>query len=429
MQLTLTLPPLYAKQRAALFDPAPLSIIEASTKAGKSVGALTWILDRAINHSPGATHLWTEPVYPLAKVMFKRLKRMFTRADTAKEYWSHNDTDQEFRLCNGSSIVFRGSDRPDTIYGPDYAAAVVDEASRTKEDAWTAVVSTTTATRAPIRAIGNVRGRANWAYRLGQLAKAGEPGMAYHRIVAQDAVDAGVLDAEYLALQRRRLPEHIYRELFECIPADDGGNPFGMAAIAACVGPLSGEPVAAWGIDLAKSVDWTVCIGLDAAGRVAAFERWQAPWNVTEARIVNLVGDAPALIDDTGVGASIVERLQSRIGMVEGFTFTTNSKRELMGRLVGAVVGGEVGFPDGPIRLEMESFEYEYSASGVSYCAPSGLHDDCVCALALARRKLDTLPFVGVYSGRRGDRAQDGVETVDLMREFRDRRSDPNWGF
>lgn len=41
-------------------------------------------------------------------------------------------------------------------------------------------------------------------------------------------------------------------------------------------------------------------------------------------------------------------------------------------------------FPDGPIRQELESFEYEYTGRGVRYSAPQGVHDDCVMALALA---------------------------------------------
>ena len=36
---------------------------------------------------------------------------------------------------------------------------------------------------------------------------------------------------------------------------------------------------------------------------------------------------------------------------------------------------------------ELESFEYIYSRSGVKYSAPDGMHDDIVCALALANHK------------------------------------------
>ena len=45
---------------------------------------------------------------------------------------------------------------------------------------------------------------------------------------------------------------------------------------------------------------------------------------------------------------------------------------------------------------ELETFEYVYTRTGVRYSAPDGLHDDCVCALALAvhaRTGAGMLPF------------------------------------
>jgi hypothetical protein len=47
-------------------------------------------------------------------------------------------------------------------------------------------------------------------------------------------------------------------------------------------------------------------------------------------------------------------------------------------------VGGT--YPNGRIVHELEAFQYEYTAAGVRYAAPAGMHDDCVCALALAVR-------------------------------------------
>jgi hypothetical protein len=44
--------------------------------------------------------------------------------------------------------------------------------------------------------------------------------------------------------------------------------------------------------------------------------------------------------------------------------------------------------PDGWLRAELEAFGYEHTRTGVRYEAPPGLHDDGVCALALAVRHL-----------------------------------------
>jgi len=141
-----------------------------------------------------------------------------------------------------------------------------------------------------------------------------------------------------------------------------------------------------FGIDLAKSVDWTVIIGIDSSGTVCRFSRFQLPWQETEQRISQIIGNVPTLIDSTGVGDPIVEGLSRKHPNVSGFHFSSTSKQQLMEGLSVAIQKGEVGFPDGPIVSELESFEYEYTRTGVRYQGMEGMHDDCVCALALALR-------------------------------------------
>ena len=55
-----------------------------------------------------------------------------------------------------------------------------------------------------------------------------------------------------------------------------------------------------------------------------------------------------------------------------------------------AVQRRAVGFPEGPVRAEMEAFEYEPTRTGVRYAAPEGAHDDRVVALALAVERART---------------------------------------
>jgi hypothetical protein len=213
--------------------------------------------------------------------------------------------------------------------------------------------------------------------------------MKYAKIVASDAVAAGVLGAAEIEDARRQLPEQVFRELFLAEPSDDGGNPFGINAIAACmVTGLSNAVPAGFGIDLAKSTDWTANVGLDHAGRVCTFDRFQLPWQETIVRIHETVGKHRALVDSTGVGDPVLEALQ-RDGhgtQFEGYKFTSESKQKLMEGLSVAIQGRKIFFPDGIIRMELEAYEYEYTRTGVRYGCPSGVHDDCVCALALAWR-------------------------------------------
>ncbi len=375
-------PWMYPKQRDAFFCDERYSVIEGSTKSGKTVSCMCWLAEQAMRCVvPGRNYWWVAPIFGQAKIAFRRLKR-----GLPGDIYTANESELTLTLANGAVLWFKGADHPNSLYGEDVYGAVIDEASRVKEDAWHAVRSTLTQTRGPLRIIGNVKGRRNWAYALARRAEAGEPGMRYSKITALDAVAAGVLDAAEIEDARRTLPDAVFRELYLCEPSDDGGNPFGLAAIRACVAPLSTEPPVVWGWDLAKSVDYTVGIALDARGQACHVERWQAPWESTIDRIALLTGATPALVDSTGVGDPVLEALQRRAPTVyEGYKFTAPSKQQLMEGLALAIQHGDIGYPDGPVVGELDTFEYAYTRTGVRYGAPEGLHDDTVCALALAR--------------------------------------------
>ena len=101
---------------------------------------------------------------------------------------------------------------------------------------------------------------------------------------------------------------------------------------------------------------------------------------------------APALVDSSGVGDPVVEQLQRQgDGLFEGFKFSAQSKQQLMEGLAVAIQQRGVAYPAGVLVQELESFEYVYTRTGVQYSAPAGRHDDGVCALALAVRRLTVM--------------------------------------
>lgn len=381
-------PWLYDRQREFVDDQSRYVVVEASTKVGKTVSLLVWIIEQAMAQRSGRNVWWVAPVFSQSNIAYTRLKTMLANAqlDNGGRLFKSNDSDQRITLRNGVHIWFKSGEKPDNLYGEDVYAAVVDEASRMREESWHAIRSTLTATRGKVRLIGNVRGRKNWMYHLARKAEAGERGWGYYRLTAWDAVAGGVLDREEVEDAQRTLPAAVFSELYLAEPSDDEGNPFGITAIRDCVTPLSTAPPIAWGVDLAKSIDWTVCIGLDAEGRTCRFDRWQSDWRATERRILDLVGSGNALVDSTGVGDPVLEQLQAAgSGTFEGLRFSSTSKQQLMEGLAVAIQQGTLHFPEGPIVNELEAFEYVYSRTGVRYSAPEGLHDDCVMALALAR--------------------------------------------
>lgn len=383
--LTYTRPALYPKQSAAFFHPYRYGLTEASTKAGKTVAAIAWILEAAFAGSQGQNFWWVAPVSDQAKIAYTRIKNNLTRGT----FRAVESPTPKIILINGAEVWFKSGDNPDSLYGEDVYAAVVDEASRCKEESWHALRSTLTATQGPVRIIGNVKGRKNWFYAMARQAEkdGATINMHYSHITVLDAIAAGVIPQDEVEDARRTLPENVFRELYMAEPADDTGNPFGQDHIRACTAPQAETPAVAFGIDLAKKNDWFVVVGLDASGSVCAFQRWQGvPWGVSVQRVHDIVGeDVRALVDSTGLGDPVLEQLQVGHGNFEGYHFTPGSKQKLMEGLVLSIQSHELIFPPGPIVLELDSFEYEYTRLGVRYTAPSGLHDDCVMALALAR--------------------------------------------
>lgn len=376
---------LYPKQREAIYDPARFVFIEASTKSGKTVGCIAWLAEQAVGGETEQEFWWVAPIYAQAKIAYRRFKRYLP-----KDLYRSNDSDLRITLIpNGAILVFKGADNPDSLYGEDVHAVVIDEASRCKEEAWVAIRSTITATRGPCRVIGNVKGRKNWAYRLGQIAKGGREGYAYHRITAVDAIRAGVLVLDEILDAKSVLTDDVFAELYMAIATEDGSNPFGIMAIIDCVTPglIDSEPYV-WGWDLGRKQDWTVGVALDESKRVCRFVRFQKPWPDTVRAIISETGTIPALVDGTGVGDAVVGDLQekSSANNFESFIFTERSKQQIMEGLSLDVQAGEVFFPDGVLRDEMDAFEYTHTRTGIRYSAPEGMHDDCVCALALARK-------------------------------------------
>lgn len=394
-QIKFIRPALYRKQFEAIYDPARISCVEASTKSGKTVGCMTWLYEKALAAGPGQQCWWVAPVFRQALIAFGRYQRFISPKLTDRQILKG---EKAIVTVSGCKIVHLSGENPDNLYGDDVVAAVMDEASRSRPESWHAVRTTLTQTGGPVRLIGNVRGRKNWFYGLCRKAEAGEPGMAFHRIDAMDAVRGGIFPLAEIEEARRVLPPNAFKELYEAQAGEDEANPFDPAAIRDCTMPLGWlgpGPVVAWGIDVARSIDWTVLTGLNKALEVCEQHRFQRGWEWTFNEIVRLVGKrTPALLDATGVGDPLVARLQAAGHKnVEGYVFSQRSKQVLMEGLSMEIQGRHLKFPDGVIRSEIDQFEYHYTLrGGVTYTAPEGLHDDTVMALALAVHRFRNRP-------------------------------------
>jgi phage FluMu gp28-like protein len=331
---------------------------------------------------------YVTPTYALAKVFFDDIAKI-----VPAEIATANKSDLTFKFVTGGEIrVFTG-ERLDNFRGLRLHNVIIDEAAYIPhlQDAWNnAIRPTLTDFQGKALFISTPRGK-DFFYSL-YLRNSGDWQSFKYTTYDNPYILPSEIDEA-----KASLPKAAFEQEYLANPAENAANPFGIDFIRQNITNLSDKKPACYGIDLAKSYDYTVIIGLDADGCVCHFDRFQCDWNGTKAKILDLE-NVPKLIDATGVGDPIVEELQRTDHLIEGFKFTSTSKQQLMEGLVTSIQQGIIKYPDGIIVDELSMFEYLYTNNGVKYSAPNGMHDDAVCSLALANKKfLASLSF-GQYA-------------------------------
>ena len=388
MQTKIILPKPHTNQAKVLNSKARFKVLMSGRRWGKS---LICQVITCLESMQGKRVAYITPTYLLAKAFFDELALLMP-ANIAIP----NRSDLTFKLITGGSIRFFTGERLDNLRGLKFHYVIIDEASFIPdlESGWNnAIRPTLTDFQGKAIFLSTPKGK-NFFYSL--FLKGVDPSGEWESFKYSSYDNPYIADEE-IDSARMALPEVVFEQEYMANPAENSANPFGSQALSKCICEMSSEPVRVFGIDLAKYSDWTVIIGLDASGNVAHFERFQNDWASTQNKI-SMLPKVPMLIDSTGVGDPVVEQLQREGLPIEGFKFTSTSKQELMLGLQVAIHQEKLHYPAGMIQEELEIFEYQYSANGVKYSAPSGFHDDCVMALALAWRKLDFKAGTGKYN-------------------------------
>lgn len=381
MQIFLPTP--HANQQKILESDKRFRVVMCGRRFGKSELSQILGVSYAVK---GLQVAYITPTYGLAKVFFGRL--------TESLPFPKNKSDLKIDFSNGGQIEFFTGERLDNLRGRKFHLVIIDEASFIPdlEKGWqNSIRPTLTDYKGKAVFLSTPKGK-NFFYSL--FMKAGENDWASFKFTSYDNPH---IDPKEIDDARMQLPEVVFEQEYMANPAENSANPFGSKFIRACIKPISNQQIVAFGIDLAKSVDHTAIIGLDNSGNVAYFDRFQMDWHNTKENIKRLPR-SPILIDSTGVGDPITEDLKREGIMIEGLKFTSQSKQQLMEGLATAIQQNRIGFPDGVIVKELEIFEYIFSSHGVRYSAPSGFHDDCVMALALAWSNFNLRRGSGRYS-------------------------------
>jgi hypothetical protein len=223
MRFTYKRPQITSYQRNILDSTKRYTVTEGTTKCGKTVSHIIWLYEEALKGKDGSNYWWVAPVYSQAKIAFTRFKRFLKN----KNFYQANESELSVTLKTGGKLWFKTAEKPDNLYGEDVYAAVLDEFTRMREEAWFAVRSTLTATKGKCKFIGNVKGTGNWGYQLARKAEGGKlDDWSYFKITAADAVKAGVLDQKEIDDAEKTLPKGVFLELYYGIPNENSSDKF-----------------------------------------------------------------------------------------------------------------------------------------------------------------------------------------------------------
>jgi hypothetical protein len=360
-EIAVTLHRLHPCQRRIVENGARFKVVMCGRRFGKTAVAIRWLCDGALAGEPVA---YMAPSYKFAleawRELVQRLKPITSRI---------SEQDKRIELMTGGVVEVWTLDGDDPARGRKYARVVIDEAGIVREllDLWQQAIRPTLVDLAGQALIlGTPKGRRHGFVTL--FNRGQQPDEAEWASFRASTLENPYIPAEEVEAARNELPPEVFQQEFEGIPTDDGANPFGLDAVRNAIGPLSIHPPVVYGLDLARSSDYTVLVGMDAWRRTTSLERWQSPWGATKERVRDTVGMVPVVADATGVGDAIVADLDQMGVDVTPHVFTQPSKLRLMQRLVTAFQGKELTIPDGWLVGELEAFEFEYTANGVKYC-------------------------------------------------------------
>ncbi len=309
-------------------------------------------------------------------------------------------------LKNGSTINMKSAENLDGLRGFTLDWVIIDEAAYCSEEVWK-ILQPELAVRKGRAWIISSPWTKGWLFDLYRMEDLDPKRYkSFHFI----STDSPYYDQEEAESYRQTHTELEYRTeiLAEFL---EGGSVFPnleKVMVSTPSEPLPDHQYIAGG-DIASANDFTVIKIFDVADRrevhhVRLGDRTWASIKTSLYMTCMKYNNAMLFIDQTGVGAPVVEDLRSMTKAYEGapvqgylnvvpFQFTSKSKPELMSNYLLAMDNMSIRLlNDQTTKKEHESLEMKKSESAtgyIRYAAPKGRHDDCVMAAALAVWGLD----------------------------------------
>jgi hypothetical protein len=408
----------YPKQQDIYDCPERYTVVISANKTGKTLALACWINEQAILGAPDTKYCWLAPFsktstigYELVRkiIMGTNIYKHLKETNHEKQFKFNSSSPQKITYPNGNVIDFAQGQNVDSLFGEQYEAAVVDEATRLKQEirtngdkqevicpAFDALKTTMRISQGPIKIISNPTCKSNYFYQWYLKIKDGkdERAKAFH-LSSQDSVDAGFLPQEEFDYAKEHESSYIFKRDWLGEVPEEENSVFLPSKVYECIDDDIVQNISKaiyFGIDLgftdSNKADFTVVTGINKIGELVFFKRFKAEGEELINKLKAYINNRKSYIDATaGGGITVYNLLKNDCPNLEPFTFSNKSKCSTIENLVHFIHAKNIKYPNLDILIdELLGYECEISSTGniIYNNGKRTQHDDTVISLALA---------------------------------------------
>ena len=341
------------------------------------------VLIRECIKNPKKVYGYIAPTYTQAKAIIWRDPNMLFRYLPQEAIKRRNESELFIEFHNGSILVIKGADNPDSIRGQDYEGVVLDEWALMKQMVWEEILRPIITPNPKRWAIFEFtpKGR-NFVYDYWNKCEQWPDWYKSYLSVS----DSGLVSEEELEKARNEMPRALYDQEFECsFLADEEftlisaesvealreciRHPLEIKRVIACDPSYGGDECVIYAMENTRIIDVKVLHLKDTmliAGEVAAMMFKHQ----TETSAVDCIG----------VGAGVYDRLREQGKRVIGINSAEKStngmfynlRAEMWWYAMDLIKRGEVDYPeDHELRRELSFVKYKViNSSGLIQMEP-----------------------------------------------------------
>ncbi len=384
------MPPLHSGQLEVAQDAHRFRVLACGRRWGKTRLGIVLTIEGLLT---GLRWWWVAPTYAMSAIAWRPARSIVGALPGIQV----RESDRCLLFPGGGEVWWKSADNEDALRGEGLDGLIVDEAAFVRERVWAEVLRPALADHQGRAVFASTpRGR-NWFWRLWLAGQGVDPEIKSWRF---PTTSNPYIASSEIEAARASMPARIFAQEFEADFTEDGGGVF-RGVREAVRAERQTEPIEghtyAFGVDWGKHEDFTAVKVLDLTAKAeATSDRFnRVDYTLQRDRLRTLYDrfkPRTVIAERNSMGEPVIEQLQ-RDGMrVQPFLTTNATKAAAIEYLALLLERGELALLDDPVTIgELEAFESRRLPSGLSqYSAPSGMHDDCVMALALACQAIQT---------------------------------------